>query len=167
MATTTRSRAGADAHVTDVLQGVRRLERGLRLAARNVERATGISAAQLFVLEHLARQPGLSMNELAVRTHTDRSSVSGVVQRLTAAGLCARASAADDRRRAAVRITARGRAMLQRAPTPPTDLLIGGLRAMRPRDVRTLGGLMRQLNERLGFTDAGFLFDSGTRKRLE
>jgi DNA-binding MarR family transcriptional regulator len=141
------------------LNGVRRLDRGLRLAARNVERTTGMSAAQLFVLEQLAREPAASIGQLAERTMTDRSSVSVIVDRLSAARLVSRVTSAGDRRRAEVRITAKGRSALERAPTPPTDLLIDALTRMSRLQVRKLADGLRTLNGQLGFEDAGMLFE--------
>ncbi|HYC50358.1 MAG TPA: MarR family transcriptional regulator [Gemmatimonadaceae bacterium] len=157
-ARSTRRRSSAPDAVALVLDGVRRLDRGLRLAARHVERETGLSAAQLFVLEHLRDGAALSLNELASRTFTDRSSVSVVVDRLADAGLVTRETDPDDRRRARVRITARGRATLDRAPAAPTDQLLQAVATLPPTTVKTLGASLARLNDALGFTDADMLF---------
>jgi DNA-binding MarR family transcriptional regulator len=143
---------------TIVVNGIRRLDRGLRLAAREVQRDTGLSAAQLFVLEQLVKAPGASLNELAALTFTDRSSVSAVVDRLVVAGLATRAAARDDRRRAEVRITAGGRAILHRAPPAPTELLLSGLKRLSRTSLEQLGVTLSALNEALGFHEADMLF---------
>lgn len=142
-----------------MLNGVRRLDRGLRLAAREVERGTGMSAAQLFVLEQLAREPAASIGQLASRTLTDRSSVSVIVDRLVAARLVTRAKATGDRRRAEVRITRAGRDVLDRAPTPPGHLLLSALKRMPTSAVQDLGAALRLLNAELGFEEATLLFE--------
>jgi DNA-binding MarR family transcriptional regulator len=145
--------------IENVLQGVRRLDRGLRLAARAVERETGLSAAQLFALEQLDLQEPLSLNELAARTLTDRSSVSGVVDRLEAAGLVSRRQAANDRRRAEIRMTRRGEGVLKRAPTAPTQLLLDALRRLPSTSVRRLDQTLGELNSTLGFASPEMLFE--------
>jgi DNA-binding MarR family transcriptional regulator len=147
------------ATATVVLSGVRRLERGLRLAARDVERATGVSAAQLFCLEKLAEGPASSIGDLAARTLTDRSSVSVVVDRLAAAGLVKSATARDDRRRTETRITKLGLAVLARAPLSPTAALVRALERLAPRSVRQLGVTLAALNDELGYTEAPMLFE--------
>lgn len=154
---TTQRRANSRS-VVDVLNGIRRLDRGLRVAAREVQRVTGLSAAQLFVLEQLLKVPGASLNELATLTLTDRSSVSVVVDRLVAAGLASRRLSREDRRRAEVHITAPGRKILDRAPPVPTDLLLAALRKLSSSRRRSLGVALGELNERLGFRDAQMLF---------
>ena len=151
---------GRDASLSLVLACIRRLDRGLRLAAREVERDTGLSAAQLFALEHLDDRQPLSLNELAQRTFTDRSSVSVVVDRLVDAGYVSRATDPRDRRRAQLRLTARGRRLLQGAPTAPTDLLLDGMRQLPAPTIRSLGKSLALLNEKLGFTESDMLFES-------
>ena len=151
-----KARPGATALVVN---GVRRLDRGLRLAAREVERVTGMSAAQLFVLEQLAREPASSIGDLAARTMTDRSSVSVIVDRLAAKRLVTRVTSEGDRRRFEVRITRAGRTVLERAPTPPTDLLIAALESMPVARTRRLGEVLAALNAKLGFEEAGMLFE--------
>lgn len=152
--------AGRTDATTVVVNGIRRLDRGLRVAARDVQRATGLSAAQLFVLEQLVKSPGSSLNDLAALTLTDRSSVSVVVDRLVASGLASRAAARDDRRRAEVRITAAGRAILHRAPPAPTDLLLAGLKRLSRTSLEQLGATLNRLNRALGFRQAEMLFAS-------
>lgn len=142
-----------------MLDGVRRLDRGLRVAARQVERRAGMSAAQLFVLAQLSVEEPRSLNELARRTLTDRSSVSAVVDRLERAGFVSRRSAAGDRRRAEVRITPRGRGVLARAPQPPTRLLLDALHRLPRATVGRLARALDALNEDLGFADAQMLFE--------
>lgn len=158
----TRRRANAteERAVGHALAGVRRLERGLRLAARQVERATGLSAAQLFVLQRLDQAEGLSLNELASQTFTDRSSVSAVVDRLAEAGLARRSVDPEDKRRADVRITRRGRDVLARAPAAPTDLLLRGLTRLSRERLQSLGESLAVLNDALGFVAADLLFES-------
>ncbi len=143
----------------DVLAGIRRLERGLRLAAGDAERATGLSAAQLFSLEKLAEMPAASITVLAARTHTDRSSVSAVVDRLVAAGLVSRNASASDRRRSETRITRKGKAVLARAPKSPTAALLRALGQLPEAKVRQLANGLSALNEQLGYTETAMLFD--------
>jgi DNA-binding MarR family transcriptional regulator len=143
-----------------ILDGVRRLERGLRLAARHVERVTGVSGAQLFVLQHLSEARATSLNELAGRTLTDRSSVSTVVDRLVAMGLVRRAVSPRDRRQFEMRITPKGLRTLRKAPPAPTDILIAGIRRLPRTRAAALGRTLAALNSTLGFQESELLFGS-------
>lgn len=161
--------------VASAVVSIRRLVRVLRLTAQRTQSLSGISAAQLFVLQQLGTDTHLSMNDLAARTLTDRSSVADVVDRLVAQGLVDRAVDPQDRRRALVRITAGGRRVLARVPDAPTTALIGALRKLTLAERRTLARSLRRLTAALGaddepatllFADDERLERSVTRRRL-
>jgi Transcriptional regulators len=129
---------------------IRRVVRVLRLASQQTQAAAGIGAAQLFVLQQLGDGAELSLNELAERTLTDRSSVAAVVERLQAQKLVDRTTDPSDRRRAVVRITATGRRLLGRAPDAPTTALLAALRRLDSRELTALAGSLRRLTAALG-----------------
>jgi DNA-binding MarR family transcriptional regulator len=154
--------------VTSSVVSIRRLVRALRLHAQRTQSATGVGSAQLFVLQQLGADTQLSLNELAARTLTDRSSVADIVDRLLAHGLVDREVDPRDRRRAAVRITAAGRRMLAKAPEAPTTALISALRSLSARERTALARSLSRLNDALGVADepATMLFvDDADRRR--
>jgi MarR family transcriptional regulator, lower aerobic nicotinate degradation pathway regulator len=114
------------------MDDVRRLVQALRLASRAAERQLGISGAQLFVLQRLGEHPGASVNALAGHTATHQSSVSVVVRRLLERGLVERSPSAEDRRRAVLTLSPRGRALLRRAPASPGATLQAALARLSP-----------------------------------
>lgn len=127
---------GSDVAAT--MDALRRLVRFLRLGTRAAESKSGLSSAQLFVLRRLADEPASSIAELARRTLTDASSVSTVVARLVDAGLVSRTTSPDDRRRASIALTARGRKVLERAPEVAQERLFEALHRMPERDRKEL-----------------------------
>lgn len=127
--------ATSDADVGAALDALRRVVRALRLSSTAVEKAHGVSGAQLFVLGELADGKSFSIAELAARTATDPSSVSVVVARLVDRGLVVRRASPDDARRAEIAITPAGTALLREAPEPIQLKLIAAL-ADLPEDER-------------------------------
>ena len=138
-----------DAQPVAAMVSLRRIIRYLRITDREIETASGLSAAQLFVLATLADTPALSLGEIAKRALTDQSSVSTVVAKLTKTGLIARKASRKDRRRAELRLTAAGRRVLESSPSTPQQRLIDAMRAMpvarRAEIVRALQGLVEAL----------------------
>src|SRR5690348_9331916 len=116
--------------VVAALDAIRRMVRTLRTSATDIERNTGLSAAQTFVLQLLAEEPAESMNDLAARTLTDQSSVSVVVSRLESKGLVERGQSASDARRTRVTITDAGRARLAGRPVTVQARLIRALETL-------------------------------------
>jgi DNA-binding MarR family transcriptional regulator len=145
----------------EVLDALRRLVRALRVSAREAERRTGLSMAQLFVLQRLGEAPALSIRELAKRTFTDPSSVSVVVSRAVRTGLVGRARDPRDGRRARLSLTRRGRSLLEKAPRSGQEGLIGALERMPVAARRQLGRLLAELTSHMGTSaePPGFLFD--------
>jgi DNA-binding MarR family transcriptional regulator len=146
---------------------LRRIVRALRVAAGSVEREVGISVAQLFVMEQLADGRPRSINELAERTVTDPSTVSGVVRRLLDRQLVRRDVSPLDGRRADVTLTAAGAALLARAPKAPQQALVAALAEMPDAQRRALTAGLVTLAERLGPAEAPLFFedDPETRRR--
>ena len=108
------------------MDSLRRVVHALRVATRASERAFGLSAAQLFVLRQLSLAPGQSLSDLALRARTTQSSISEVVSRLVQRGFVARAASRRDRRRAELRLTPAGQAVLAKAPETIQERLLRG-----------------------------------------
>ena len=123
---------------TRTLEQVRTLISALSHSARAVERRTGITNAQLFLLQQLAETDSLAVNDLAARARTQQSTVSIVVARLVRKGLAAKHKSADDGRIAVVTLTPKGRRLVSRAPTPPATALLRAIELLSDRDVRAL-----------------------------
>ena len=117
---------------------LRALVDSLSSSARAVERRTGVTNAQLFLLHELAASGPLGIGELAVRARTQPSTVSIVVSRLARAGLLTKARGRDDARRAIVRITEAGRRLARHAPVPPTARLLDALDRLPAREAAGL-----------------------------
>jgi len=135
--------------IRSVVDALRRIVRELRLTARDAERDAGISGAQLFVLQALARESAASLNDLADRTLTDQSSVSVVVKRLVARGLVARKPSKEDARRVELALTAAGRRLLARCPEPTQAKLVSAVQRLSARELDGLtlglGALIREM----------------------
>jgi DNA-binding MarR family transcriptional regulator len=128
----------ADDEGMRILNSIRQLVRALRLFDREAQTKYGVSAAQMFVLHAIDQEEGLSLNALAARTATDQSSASVVVQRLVEAGYVLRTPRAEDRRRIELRLTAKGRSVIRKAPPPAQQKILAVVAAMPSRERKEL-----------------------------
>lgn len=142
---------GSKAPATDdarrVLNSLRLIVRSLRVSSRNAEQQVGLSGAQLFVLQCLARRSPCSVNELASYSATDQSSVSVVVSRLVAKGYVKRVASKLDRRRAELTLSPSGRALLSSAPEAAQDRLLAALAKLKKAEAAQLSRLLGKLVE--------------------
>ena len=130
---------------TSILDDLRRVVRKLRESSREAEQRLGVSGAQLFVLRALSNGEALSVNELAVRTRTHQSTVSGVLGRLVERGLVKRKLSLTDARRAELSVTERGLSLLAQAPLAAQDHLILGIERLPREQRRALASSLRDL----------------------
>ena len=134
-----------DTDTRRVLDALRWIVRDLRVASASPGLPFGLSAAQMFVLHVLHREPRLSLGELADRTMTDQSSVSVVVRKLHEKKLVAKRTAKEDRRRMEVSLSATGRRLVEGSPEPFQSALIARLSALPPTDQRRLRRLLERI----------------------
>jgi DNA-binding MarR family transcriptional regulator len=171
-----KSRTGNNSpdDVRQILDSLRRIVQSLRVSARAAEANLGLSGAQLFVLQKLSEESGLSVNDLAERTLTHQSSVSVVAARLVDKGFLSRERSAKDARRLELSITPAGRAALRRSPLAAQEKLIEGISRMKERDRAQLASLLDQVTDLsgIGREPARMFFDndspaSNKRKRRQ
>jgi DNA-binding MarR family transcriptional regulator len=165
MGTHTSTRAG---ETRAVLDAVRRVVRALHESSRAAEKAVGVTGAQLFVLQKLAETPGLSLNDLAARTHTHQSSVSTVVSRLVDRGLVLRSPSPGDARRLELRLSADGRRLIGRAPDVAQNRLIQTVEQLPAVQRRALARALLNLTNAMdlaGGEPVMFFDDEGRRPR--
>jgi DNA-binding MarR family transcriptional regulator len=140
--------------IRSILDSLRRLVRELRVSSRQAEARSGLTAAQLFVLERVAANQPVSVNTLAELTLTHQSSVSVVAQRLVQRGFLEQRLAPEDRRRKELTITAQGRKALRWAPNSVQDRLIKAASTMGVQDQRDLSELLGALIVAIGLQDS-------------
>jgi DNA-binding MarR family transcriptional regulator len=133
-----------------ILDAIRRLVRHLRLADRAAQSELGISGAQLFVLAEVGKTPAMSLNDVAARTRTDQSSVSVVVSRLVDAGLITRGRDTRDARRLVLDLTAEGRAILDRAPAVPQEVILEAVERLSSAERKRFADSLTALVDVLG-----------------
>jgi DNA-binding MarR family transcriptional regulator len=147
-----------DSETRVVLDNLRLLVRALRVSARAAEKAVGVSGAQLFVLQTLHEAHVASIGELALLTHTDQSSVSVVVARLTRRGFVARTESKADGRRVEVRLTATGRSLLRRSPASTQTRLVAGVKKLPRATRQQLGAALGELAQMTGISGEPQMF---------
>jgi DNA-binding MarR family transcriptional regulator len=151
-------------HLTIAIDALRRIVRALGASARATVHASGVTGAQAVVLAALDQAPAPSVNDLAARTFTHQSTVSGVVERLVERGFVARVRSDTDARRIGLALTRSGRAVLRRTPRLAQTQLFYALSILPPAELeviaRGLGTTIRTMG--LATDPPVMFFDSGT-----
>jgi DNA-binding MarR family transcriptional regulator len=138
--------------ISEALQKVRALVEGLSRSARGVEDRTGVTNAQLFLLQQIRAGRHLTVNDLAGLAMTSQSTVSIVLSRLERRGLVKRTRSPVDRRSVVLQLTAPGKRVLRRAPRPATSEVIRALSRLTSAELKALTRGLGALGRELGLT---------------
>lgn len=131
-----------DRKLMEVLEQFRIIFRSIKRHYQSVERRAGVTGAQLWALSQVASQPGMQVGELARVLGIHQSTASNLLRGLEGLALVSRQRRDKDQRAVQLVTTAKGQAVLKRAPQP----LIGVLQqALAELSSGNLDMLHRQL----------------------
>ena len=97
--------------VLDFMRLVWGVDHALQRRSKRMNVQLGVTGPQRFVVRLIGKYPGISPKRIADILHLDKSTLSGVLQRLETRGLVARRADQRDGRRAELRLTAKGRGL--------------------------------------------------------
>lgn len=134
-----------EAALAHVVQTLHRIFKVVDTFSRQALREFGVSGPQIWALRAIHAYSGITVGTLAQKMYLHISTVSGILDRLEERGLVERKRSPDDRRVTCLDVTAKGRAILARAPEPPRSLVLSGLRALPPRELRKFRSVLDTL----------------------
>jgi DNA-binding MarR family transcriptional regulator len=102
----------------------------------------GLSVPQCDVLTTLTEREGVSQQELAERLYVTKGNISGLIDRLQAAGLVERRSTEGDRRSHAIYLTDEGRRLAHQGVELQRSFVAETIGRLAPQDIETLETLI-------------------------
>lgn len=106
-----------------------------------------LSIPQCDVLAALMDCEGISQQTLADRLHVTKGNISGLVDRLTKAGLVERRILDGDRRTHAIHLTAKGRRLAERGAAIQRDFVAQSLGNLTPQQLAKMDALLTLTSE--------------------
>ncbi len=119
-----------------------RLQTRINLAITERVRELGLSVPQCDVLTTLTEREGVSQQELAERLYVTKGNISGLIDRLAAAGLVERRSIVGDKRSHAIFLTAPGRQLADKGIGVQRDFVAQTLGRLPPNELAALDRLL-------------------------
>lgn len=136
-----------------VLRSFRVIYGSVRQHFRDVQRASGVSGSQVWILQELLRAGGIGVSELAVKLAIHQSTCSQLVEKLVRTGYVRKVRSAEDQRRVGLSVTARGRRAVARAPGPAEGVLPEALGQLSSAELRRLQGSLQRVIDALDVKD--------------
>lgn len=132
-----------------MLQQFRLVFNAVKSHWQRVERKAGIGGAQVWALSVIREQPGIGVNELALRLSVRQPTASYLVRGLTQEGLIESRREGQDRRAVQLHISTEGRKLLRRTPGPFAGVLPDALSKMGAESLQRLQEDLQRLIELL------------------
>lgn len=130
-----------------VLRSFRVIYGSVRQHFRQVQRASGVSGSQIWILQEVLRARGVGVSELAGKLAIHQSTCSQLVEKLVRAGYVTKVRLSEDQRRVGLSVTGRGRRALGRAPGPAEGVLPEALGQLPAAELQRLQrGLQRVID---------------------
>lgn len=122
----------------EVLQQFRLIFGSLRQYFRLVEERCGMSGSQMWVLQEVARMPGIGVGDLAQRMGVHQSTCSLLVDKLVACNCLSKQRRTGDQRRVGLQLAQNGHAALAALPGPAEGILPAALANLPEVVLKTL-----------------------------
>ena len=102
----------------NILKSLRIIFRSIQAHSRLVEKESGVSSAQLWMMWELSNTPGMKVTELASVLTIHQSTCSNILDKLQQKGLVIRERSGPDQRAVHLHLTEKGTKRLAEAPKP-------------------------------------------------
>lgn len=148
-----RADGEASPRVVEILARFRVIFRSARQHYQSVQHEVGISGAQLRALAIIAANENCGVSALARDLLVRQPTASKLVEQLVKLGLARRRRSPVDQRAMQLAVTARGRALLARAPGPLRGVLADALHSLEPDRLAALGEHLDEVLELMRLRD--------------
>jgi len=131
--------------ISRIVNSVRRIRNAINCYSKELMKTVGISGPQLGLLIVVKRYPQISLGEASEKMFLHTSTVSGIADRLEAAGYLARQRDSEDRRTVRLQLTDKGEDAVAQAPPSAFGFLIEGLHRLPKEQLREVNRSMQTL----------------------
>lgn len=136
-----------------ITKQLRILFRAVQAHSRSVEKACGLSSAQLWMLYEVSLSHGITVSELAATLSIHRSTSSNMLAKLEEKLLIYRDRSKSDQRSVHIYITDLGKKLLALAPSPPEGQLSNTLTKLTPEQLTSFETNLQVFIDALQFKD--------------
>ena len=136
--------------VAEIIDNLRRVFQVVNEQSKKVEKETGLTGPQLWAIKTIAQEAPIMVSEIARHMYLHPATVVGILDRLEKQGLVARIRSTEDRRVVRVELTAKGRALVRKAPEVAQGLLVEGLENLSASNLKNISHGLDQMVDILG-----------------
>ena len=136
--------------VSEIIDNLRRVFQVVNGQSKKAERETGLTGPQLWAIKIISQGSPIMVSEIARQMYLHPATVVGILDRLEKQDLVTRVRSNEDRRVVRVEMTARGEALVKKAPEVAQGLLVAGLEKLPLKRLKNIAEGLDQLVALLG-----------------
>lgn len=136
-----------------VLKKFRIIFGSVRQHFREVEQTCGVTGSQLWILQEVAKKPGIGVSELADRLSIHQSTGSQLVEKLVVRGLITKERSCEDQRRVGLHVSDEASKVLKNMPGPAEGILPEALQALPEQALESLDNSLKEVIGQLRIRD--------------
>jgi len=137
----------------EVLKKFRIIFGSVRQHFREVERTCGVTGSQVWIMQEIAKNPGVGVSELAERLSIHQSTCSQLVEKLVVAKLVVKERNKEDMRCVGLQLTESATKLMKKAPGPAEGILPKALGALSEEAMRGLDSSLQKVIDQLQIKD--------------
>jgi DNA-binding MarR family transcriptional regulator len=141
--------------VSRIVNSVRRIRNAINCYSKELMKTVGLSGPQLGLLIIVKRYPLASLGEVSESMFLHTSTVSGIVDRLEAAGYLERHRDLEDRRTVRLQLTDKGNMAVAQAPPSAFGFMMEGLGRLPEGELHEISRSMQTLCRLMKIEDNG------------
>ena len=122
----------------EIMQSLRRVFKAIQDYSQDVSDKFGVTGPQLWALKTIAQDGSIPLGELSKKMYLHPSTISGVIDRLEDKGYVVRDRDTGDRRVINVKLTLKGKRLVQKAPNPIQGKMLYGLRKLKKEELNLI-----------------------------
>lgn len=129
----------------ELLISLRKIIRAIDMYSKKLNKETGLTTAQLLVLQYIAQQEDVMVKDIARRINLSSATVTSILDRLEPRGLVLRQRSTIDKRKVGLRVTEAGLIAINGAPTPLQEHFITRFETLAEWEQTQLVATMQRL----------------------
>jgi MarR family transcriptional regulator, organic hydroperoxide resistance regulator len=136
--------------VSEIIDNLRRVFQVVNGQSKKAERETGLTGPQLWAIKTISQGAPIMVSEIARQMYLHPATVVGILDRLEKQDFVTRVRSMEDRRVVRVELTAKGEALVKKAPEVAQGLLVAGLKKLPIKRLKNIADGLDQLVVLLG-----------------
>ena len=142
-----------------VLQKLRIIIQTAHKHSSVIKKKTGISGAQLWLLQEISDEDGVKVGDAAKRMSLKSTTVSNLVESLIELNLIQRFKDKNDQRVVRLSLTSKGKALIKKAPKPTRGFLPDSLKLLSKKELTDLNKSLDHLIEQISQLDSNLAME--------